>query len=74
MRLRHSIPLVSMPPLARVLYRHVEIGSSVPPRLYTAVAQVLTYVWQVEHLRRTGRGAMPPVPTADPEIETWSAK
>lgn len=71
---RHAIPLVSLPPLARVLYRHVDIGSSIPPRLYTAVAQVLTYVWQVERLRRTGRGERPAVPTVDPEIESWPAK
>lgn len=71
---RHAIPLVSMPPLARVLYRHVDIGTSIPPRLYTAVAQVLTYVWQVERLRRTGRGDQPTVPTIDPAIESWPAK
>ncbi|NDD75302.1 MAG: flagellar biosynthesis protein FlhB [Gammaproteobacteria bacterium] len=71
---RHAIPLVSMPPLARVLYRHVDIGAGIPPRLYTAVAQVLTYVWQVERLRRTGRGATPTVPTVDPDIESWSAR
>jgi len=35
-------------PLARVLYRSVDIGAEIPSALYVAVAQVLTYVFQLK--------------------------
>lgn len=43
----HRIPLLEAPPLARALYRHTEPGDVIPERLYTAVAQVLAYVFQL---------------------------
>lgn len=52
----HDVPLVSAPPLARALYRHVELGAEIPAPLYTAVAQVLAYVFQ---LRRWNEGRAP---------------
>ena len=64
----HGVPLVSAPPLARVLYRHVDIGRQVPHGLFVAVAQVLTYVWQVKLARRRGVPPPPP-PQIDPAIE-----
>ena len=66
---RHGVELVSVPPLARVLYRKVEVGATIPPRLYAAVAQVLTYVWHVELIRRRG-GVQPSLPQINPRIES----
>jgi len=40
------------PPLARALYDAVEVGASIPPHLYEAVAEILAYVW-----RKQGKGA-----------------
>ncbi len=63
----HGIPMLEAPPLARALYRHVEPGEAIPERLYTAVAQVLAYVFQ---LRAGGTPERPedlPVP-ADMDI------
>jgi flagellar biosynthetic protein FlhB len=40
----HRIPLVEDPPLARLLYREVEIGQEIPADLYAAVARVLAFV------------------------------
>ena len=63
----HGIPMLEAPPLARALYRHVEPGDAIPERLYTAVAQVLAYVFQ---LRAGGTPERPddiPVP-ADMDI------
>ncbi|MCX7275466.1 MAG: flagellar type III secretion system protein FlhB [Burkholderiales bacterium] len=56
-----AVPMVEAPPLARALYAKVEIDREIPEALYTAVAQVLAYVFQ---LRRwvPGRGPMPSVP------------
>lgn len=45
-----NIPIVVNPPLAQTLYKLVDIGDEIPPRLYQAVAEVLAYVY-----RRRGR-------------------
>jgi flagellar biosynthetic protein FlhB len=42
----HHVPLVENPPLARSLYRGVEIGEEIPPELYRAVAEVLALIWR----------------------------
>jgi flagellar biosynthetic protein FlhB len=58
----HKVPLVEAPPLARVLYRSVEIGAEVPTVLYAAVAQVLSYVLQLQTLAsRSSVKLQPPV-------------
>lgn len=46
---RHRVALVEAPPLARVLYREAEIGQEIPVKLYAAVAQVLSYVYQLRN-------------------------
>lgn len=62
----HGVPLFSAPPLARVLFRTAEIGDEVPARLYTAVAQVLAYVFQLNETPGPGqRRPEPPVPDID---------
>jgi flagellar biosynthetic protein FlhB len=43
----HDVPIVEAPPLARALHRSVEIGNEIPVALYAAVAQILTYVYQL---------------------------
>ena len=50
----HGVPRLEAPPLARALYRHVEIGAEIPSALYTAVAQVLAYVYQLKRWREGG--------------------
>ena len=59
----HLVPIFEAPPLARALYRHVAIGGEVPAALYVAVAQVLTYVYQVRAAQRSG--ATPPAAADD---------
>jgi flagellar biosynthesis protein FlhB len=56
----NGVPLVEAPPLARALYRSVELGQEVPAALYVTVAQVLTYVYQLK--AAMARGAKPPPP------------
>ena len=56
----NGVPLVAAPPLARALYRSVELGHEVPAALYVTVAQVLTYVYQLK--AAVARGAKPPPP------------
>ena len=62
----HGVPLFSAPPLARALFRSVEIGDEVPAKLYTAVAQVLAYIYQLNETLRMGKQPPePPVPEID---------
>jgi len=56
----HRVPIFEAPPLARALHRAVPIGGEIPTTLYVAVAQVLTYVYQVR--AAAAAGAAPPVP------------
>jgi flagellar biosynthesis protein FlhB len=65
----HSVPIFEAPPLARVLYRSVDIGTEIPTSLYEAVAQVLTYIYQLKAARRAGSG-LPQPPAIDPDIES----
>jgi len=58
----HSVPILEAPPLARALYRHAELDSEIPASLYTVVAQILAYVYQVRRYRAQG-GPTPVVPT-----------
>lgn len=50
----NRIPMLEAPPLARALYRHAEIGQQIPGQLYSAVAEVLAWVWQLKRWRLTG--------------------
>lgn len=66
----HDVPVLQSPMLARALYAHTEIDGEIPSALYTAVAQVLAYVYQLK-AALAGRGAMPvqPVPEVPPELD-----
>jgi flagellar biosynthetic protein FlhB len=50
----HKITLLEAPALARALYKHTEIDDEIPEALYSAVAEVLAYVYQ---LRAYTKGA-----------------
>jgi len=60
----HQVSIVSAPPLARALYREGQLGKEIPVRLYAAVAQVLSWVYQVRHWRD---GPLPPLPAIELE-------
>jgi flagellar biosynthesis protein FlhB len=47
----NSVPLLEAPPLARALHQHTEIGDEIPEQLYSAVAEVLAYVFQLKRSR-----------------------
>ncbi len=52
----NDVPIVENPPLARALYKQVEIGREVPSELYEAVAEVLAFVYQINEDRRVRAG------------------
>jgi flagellar biosynthetic protein FlhB len=41
-----GVPIIENPPLARSLYRSVEVGQAIPVDLYTAVAAILAYLYR----------------------------
>jgi flagellar biosynthetic protein FlhB len=47
----HGIAIVENPPLARALYASVELDEEVPPEHYQAVAEIISYVWNIEGRR-----------------------
>ena len=58
-----DIPIVEAAPLARALYRHVELDQEIPSTLYAAVAEVLAYIYQLSNWRQSG-GEQPLPPRA----------
>ncbi len=59
--LENHVPILEAPPLARALHKHTEIGDAIPEALYTAVAEVLAYVYQLKRYAEQG-GARPEQP------------
>jgi len=50
----HDIYIVPAPPLARALYHSTELEQQIPDGLFTAVAQILAYVFQLKQYRKRG--------------------
>lgn len=57
----HGVPMLEAPPLARALHKHANLDAEIPAALYTAVAEVLAYVYQLSNWRAVG-GAYPNPP------------
>ncbi len=51
---RHGVPVVQNPPLARALFKYVEIEQEVPVEHYKAVAEVIGYVMKLRNSVRGG--------------------
>jgi len=70
----NAIPVLQSPMLARALYANAEIDQDIPTALYTAVAQVLAYIYRLKAAMR-GDGPSPgeaPVPFVPPELDPLS--
>ena len=76
-----GVPIIENPPLARSLYRSVEVGQAIPVDLYAAVAAILAYLYrqrvesEIRERRaaaaraqaRAGVAGWPPRPPAAPQ-------
>ena len=49
--LANQVPLVERKSLARALYQAVEVGQEVPPQFFSAVAEILAYVYRLSGTR-----------------------
>lgn len=53
----HEVPVIENPPLAQALYRTVEVGGTIPAKLYTAVAEVLAFIYRAQSRVRAEKAA-----------------
>ncbi len=70
----NAIPVLQSPMLARALYANAELNEDIPSALYTAVAQVLAYIYRLRAALK-GAGPMPhevPQPFVPPELDPFS--
>jgi flagellar biosynthetic protein FlhB len=70
---KNEVPVLQSPLLARALYANADLNQDIPAALYTAVAQVLAYVYRLRAALR-GEGAMPidvPQPYVPPELDPF---
>jgi len=51
----HGVPIVEQKPLARSLFKGVDIGAYIPVDLYQAVAEILAYVYRLRELKGSTR-------------------
>jgi flagellar biosynthetic protein FlhB len=66
----HKVPIFEHPQLTRALYHTSEIGREISPRLYVAVAQVLTYIYQLTGRAAPAKAARPGQPQPKPARPT----
>src|SRR5574344_1590872 len=45
----HSVPVIENPPVARALFKMVDINQPIPPELYKAVAENLMFVYKMKN-------------------------
>lgn len=64
----NNILTMEAPKLARAIYAHTELGNEIPEALYSAVAEVLAYVFQMRIFKKEG-GFRPEIPKALPVPE-----
>ena len=60
-----KVPVLQAPPLARALYTHTEVDHEIPARLFSAVAQVLAWVYQLRDALAAGRTLATEAPVPD---------
>ncbi len=61
----HDVPIVESPRLARAVFASTDLDAEIPGGLYLAVAQILTYVYQLRSWETMG-GDYPEAP--EPEV------
>ncbi len=65
---KHNIDIVEFPPLARAVYHSTRVNQQIPAALFRPIAQVLTYVMQLQTWR-AGQGEKPRLDTQLPNLD-----
>lgn len=53
--IEHNIPVIDNAPVARAIFRMVDINRLIPPDLYKAVAEILLFVYNLKNNQNQGR-------------------
>ena len=51
----HGVPVIENPPVARALFKMVDLNQQIPPELYKAVAEILLFVYNLKKNKNQGR-------------------
>jgi len=65
----HKIQVLRIPLLARALFFTTEVKQEIPDSLYTAIAQVLAYVFQLNELQAGAPRPAMPSPTVPDDFQ-----
>jgi flagellar biosynthetic protein FlhB len=71
----HKVPIMEAPALARALFTHTELEEEIPEGLYSAVAEVLAYVFQLKNYMKGASKHYPDRPTkldVPPELDPFN--
>ncbi|HEY1462915.1 MAG TPA: EscU/YscU/HrcU family type III secretion system export apparatus switch protein [Terriglobales bacterium] len=55
----HGVAIMENKPLAQALFKTVEVGRTIPAKLYTAVAEILAFVFRTQAQARQYRNGIP---------------
>ncbi|SDK07131.1 flagellar biosynthetic protein FlhB [Ferrimonas sediminum] len=62
----YEVPVISSPQLARAVYYSTKLNKQIPDGLFTAVAQILAYVFQLKQFQKGRSGRPVPLPNTLP--------
>ena len=48
----HGVPVIENPPVARALFKMVDLNQQIPPELYKAVAEILLFVYNLKNKQK----------------------
>lgn len=51
----HGIPVIENAPVARALFRMVDLNQQIPPELYKAIAEILLFVYNLKNTTNKGK-------------------
>jgi flagellar biosynthetic protein FlhB len=67
----NQVPVARIPPLARLLHRHLKVGEPIPAPLFEVVAKVLAWAYEIKQVAASEDLPLPEI-GALPDLETKS--
>lgn len=68
----NQVPVARIPPLARLLHRHLKVGEPIPAPLFEVVAKVLAWAYELKQAAESEELPLPEIGTL-PDLETKPA-
>jgi flagellar biosynthesis protein FlhB len=68
----NQVPVARIPPLARLLHRHLKVGEPIPAPLFEVVAKVLAWAYELKQATESEELPLPEIGTL-PDLETKPA-